>query len=211
MTDWQQHSFLTNGAVVGIAVALSLLWSGLGLFYLFDGVDSIGAIATREALPVELLVLAAPLLLVWIGVLVIVRLGEVRDCTLLFSRTIAEATHFEDKDSRMVNEIAASRSDALRKWEESLHSSSEEIERSLREATASLSRVLERSLEHLRAHLDDSREQVGMLLRASSEQEAAASRSMTALRAEIEAVEEALRRLQERLVEIDEQANERKS
>lgn len=210
MMNRRQHSLLTNRVIVGIAALLSLLWSVLGLFYLLDGVDGIGAIAARDALPVELLALAAPLLLVWIGVLVIVRLGEVRESALLFSNAVAEAMHFEGGDKLLLEEMVARRKDALREWEKSLHASSEEIEASLREATSALSRVLERSLERLGAHLDDSREQIEMLLRASSEQEAFASRSMTALLAEIEAVEQALRRLQGRLGEIDKQANKRK-
>ncbi len=211
MMNRRQHSLLTNRAVVRIAAALSLLWSGLGLFYLLDGVDGIGGIAARDALPVELLALAAPLLLVWIGVLVIVRLGEVRESALLFSSAVMEATHFEGGDKLLLEEMVARRKDALREWEKSLHASGEEIETSLRETTSALSRVLERSLERLGTHLDDSREQIEVLLRASNEQEASVSRSMAALRAEIEAVEEALRRLQERLGEIDEQVNERKN
>ena len=148
-----------------------------------------------------LLAFVLPLLLFWSAVLLAVCIAELRSGMRLLSevatrlaRTDTEAQRREElqlqerllqarQESaellRSVSEEWRKLSSMLENFHEQgrlLRENSEEVEGILRETAAALPLVMERNLERLAAHLDDSREQIGILIRTRAEQESALSR-----------------------------------
>ena len=201
------------------ALALSLLWCLPAAWHLLGGDLSAGALhrlASRAGLPLELLALAAPLVLLWSAVLLAFCLTELR----AGARQLADAaarlsgpgTQAQTQEERRLQEQllqARQESAALARalgeeWRataallERLHEqgrrlreNSEEIEGVLRETAAALPQVMERNLAQLGQHLEDSREQIGILIRLRAEQEAALSRGLAAVREQTRRLREA--------------------
>ena len=198
------------------ALALSLLWCLLGGFYLLDGdmkpANALQRIAAPDNPLLALLAFALPLLLFWSVVLLGVCLAELRagrkllsEITARHSRPDTEAQRREELQlqerllqarqessvlTRSLIEEWRKLSSLLEGFHEQgrlLRENGEEMEGILREAASALPGILARNLAQLENHLDDSREQIGILIRARAEQEATLSRGLAAMLAEIPA------------------------
>ena len=189
----QKHRFGKPAWVLAATATVSVLWCiAVGIPNAADG-----------NLPLALLLLAAPVLLLWSAVLLALCLMQLRDNAGLLAEISARlprpAAETEEEQQLQAQLLQARResaalANALRQeWRElcgllarlheqgdALREKGEEMEGMLRETASALPLILERSLAQLGQHLEDSRQQIGILIRARAELEAALSQERTA-------------------------------
>ena len=195
----------TAAAFLWAALALSLLWCLTAAWHLFGG--GLQQPLAGDGLALRLLALAAPPVLLWSAALLAFCLAELRAGIALLSDIAArlsqsglqerseEELRLQQRLEQARRESAAQAAALSREWQavaallerfyeqgRLLRENGEEMEGILRETAAALPRVMERNLAQLRQHLDDSREQIGVLIRIRAEQEATLSRGLAAIR-----------------------------
>ena len=190
----QKHRFGKPAWVLVAAAAVSALWC---IAMLVPGGSAGGS------LPLALLILAAPVLLLWSAVLLALCLMQLRanagllaEISARLPRPAAETEEEKQLQQQLLQarrESAALASALRQEWRElcgllarlheqggALREKGEEMEGMLRETASALPLILERSLAQLGQHLEDSRQQIGILIRARAELEAALSQGRTA-------------------------------
>ena len=189
----QKHRFGKPAWVLGAAAVVSALWC------IAVGVPG----GEGGSLALALLILAAPVLLLWSAVLLALCLMQLRanagllaEISARLPRPAAETEEEKQLQEQLLQarRESAALANALRQeWRElcgllarlheqggALREKGEEMEGVLRETASALPLILERSLAQLGQHLEDSRQQIGILIRARAELEAALSQGKTA-------------------------------